>query len=99
LIPFKGDCTARVTLNVLAGTPHDVLDAVSFDHDGRTVRHALVTSPNAAAKIELELPLSADDYSVLGVTTPRMMCPAERNGSPDVRRLGIALGDVEIEPA
>lgn len=99
LIPFKGNCTAHVTLNVLVGTPHDVLDAVSFKHEGRTVRHTLVTSPNGGAKIELELPLSSDDYSVLGVATPRMMCPAERNGSPDARWLGIALGDMEIEPA
>ncbi|HEY0382755.1 MAG TPA: glycosyltransferase family A protein [Candidatus Elarobacter sp.] len=97
LIPFTGRCTARLTLDVLAGTPDDVLDAISFDRDGRTLPHAITASTPIATKVEVELPLDPDDYSVLGITTSRMVRPADRIAGGDGRVLGIALADVAIE--
>ncbi|HEV2739731.1 MAG TPA: glycosyltransferase family A protein [Candidatus Elarobacter sp.] len=98
LIPFKGDCNARLTLHILAGTPDEVLDAISFDRDGETLPHVVIAAPPQGARIEVELPLDAGDYSVLGITTTRMVRPADRVAGGDTRVLGIALGDVEIEP-
>jgi len=97
LIPFTGRCTARLTLDVLAGTPDAAVDAISFDRDGRTLPHIVASSVAHGTTIQVELPLDPDDYSVLGMTTPRMVRPAD-HGPGDTRVLGIALGDVAIEP-
>jgi hypothetical protein len=98
LIPFKGRCTARLTLDVLAGTPDAAVDALSFDRDGRTLPHVVASSGAHGTTIQVDLRLNPDDYSVLGMTTPRMVRPADR-APGDTRVLGIALGDVAIEPA
>jgi glycosyltransferase involved in cell wall biosynthesis len=98
LIPYRGDGMARLTLHVAMSTPAEVLDALSFDHDGRTISHTIDASRPHWAKLEVDLPLRIDDYSILGITTPRMFCPLEQSGSTDDRRLGIALGNIEIEP-
>jgi hypothetical protein len=42
------------------------------------------------------MPLRRGEYSVLGITTPRMVRPADRAEGADSRLLGIALGDVEL---
>jgi glycosyltransferase involved in cell wall biosynthesis len=99
LIPFTGDRTARLTLDVLAGTPGEVLDAISFDCEGRTLPHVIAASAPRGTRIDVELPLDPEDYSVLGMTTTRMVRPADRVDGGDTRVLGIALGDVAIEPA
>jgi hypothetical protein len=95
LIPFSGTCTARLTLNVLGGSD-DVVDALSFDDDGVTLAHVVAASTSYGCRIELEMPLRRDEYSVLGITTPRMVRPADRAEGADSRLLGIALGDVEL---
>ncbi len=97
LIPFRSERIARVALDVLAGTPNDVLDAVSFDHDGRNVPHVVAAAGAHGKRLELELQLSPGDYSVLGITTPHMFCPADRDPGGDVRRLGLALADITID--
>jgi glycosyltransferase involved in cell wall biosynthesis len=99
LIPFEGNCAARLKLNVLKETPPDVLDAMSFDQDGRTVPHVVDASAPDYTRVAVELHLRRDDYSILGITTPRMFRPDERMGSSDTRLLGIALGNIEIAPS
>ena len=98
LIPFTSGGPARVALDVIAGTPVENVNAISFDCDGRTVPHAVAAVTPFATTLELELPLSADDYTILGITTPRMLRPADDPASTDARLLGIALGDIRIEP-
>jgi len=98
LIPFKGDGPARLKLKVMPGTPPDVLAAVSFDQEGRTVPHVFIGSPSADSVVELEVQLRPDDCSVLGITTPQMFRPSERMQSSDTRLLGIALSDIEVAP-
>ena len=96
LIPFDGECTARLTLN-LFGASDEAVDALSFDHDGRTVPHVVAPSTPYCRRLELELPLKRDAYSVLGMTTPRMFRPADRIDGADSRLLGIALGNIELD--
>jgi len=95
LIPFEGTGAARLVLHVLDGTPDDVVDALSFDCDGRSIPHVRDDSTPGLTKLALEISLRPGDYSVLGITTARMFRPAD---GVDGRLLGIALGDVEIEP-
>lgn len=99
LIPFKGNCAAHLNLYVMKGTPTEVLDAMSFDQDGRTIPHVLDASAPDYTRVEVELRLRHHDYSILGITTPRMFRPDERMGSSDTRLLGIALGNIEIAPS
>lgn len=96
LIPFTGNCAANLSLHILKATPPDVLDAMSFDQDGRTIPHVLDTSALDYTKAEVKLRLSSRAYSILGITTPRMFRPSELIGSSDARLLGIALGNIEI---
>jgi hypothetical protein len=42
--------------------------------------------------------LQEADYSILTLHTPEMVCPNDRLGNGDLRRLGIAVSDVVIEP-
>jgi len=99
LIPFTSGRTARLALDVIAGTPVENVDAISFDRDGSTVPHVVAAATPYVTTLELELPLSTDDYTILGITTPRMVRPSDRPYSIDTRLLGIALGDIRIEPA
>jgi glycosyltransferase involved in cell wall biosynthesis len=96
LIPFKGDCAAHLSLYVKKGTPAEVLGAMSFDQDGQTIPHVLDASVPGYTRVEVDLRLRPHDYSILGITTPRMFQPDERTDRGDTRLLGIALGNVEI---
>ena len=99
LIPFKGDFLAYATLDVHEGTPEETLDALSVECEGRPIPHVIRRAGPAVRRIELAFPLKPDDYTVLGISTPRMFRPADRIPAGDTRRLGIALGNIEIDVA
>ena len=99
LIPFKSDCLAYATLDVREGTLEESLDAISVECEGRPIPHVIRRAAPAVRRIELAFPLKPDDYTVLRISTPRMFCPADRIPAGDTRRLGIALGEIEIDVA
>ena len=95
LIPYTYPGEVRITLCIpaIAVAP---LDNVRIEINGQPV-DCEIRHDNGNATMTLRTHLTSS-YSILTIYTPEMACPHERIGNGDIRRLGIALSDIAIEP-
>jgi glycosyltransferase involved in cell wall biosynthesis len=95
LLPYTHDGLARITLCLAAeGAPSW---AVRMSVNGEPCAFAVRHLAGGGHALVTESRLDPADYSVLALHTP-MFCPDETLANADFRRLGIALGDVILEP-
>jgi glycosyltransferase involved in cell wall biosynthesis len=97
LIPYTYRGKVRITLCVpaIAVAP---LGNVRIEIDGRPLAYEIHETKEGNQTVMLRTHLNESDYSILIVETPEMACPNEQIGNGDVRRLGIAVSDVMLEP-
>jgi len=70
---------------------------LSIAVNDRPVEHEIRKRGRGMAVV-FRAPLDRSDYSIVTVHTPHMFCPDELSGNGDRRRVGIAVGDIIIEP-
>ena len=96
LIPFTGG-NARVSIEVVASRPGLRLDEVGLYVEGRRVICTCDDFAGLGATIRAEISLSQTDCTILTLETP-MFFPRDYSETTDLRSLGVAVGDIILEP-
>lgn len=96
LIPYTGD-RARLAIEVRGGHPHSDLREISLFVEEQKVSYAVESGGGGESRLVADIALNPADETVLTLETP-MFCPSELGINEDQRRLGIAVGNVVIEP-
>jgi hypothetical protein len=97
LIPYSG-AAARVAIEVVATLPETDLADVAVFVEGQEVGCAVEAGERGAAWLRFTAPLKSADYTIVGLYTPVMGRPAELLAGPNNRKVGIAVGDIVLEP-
>ena len=96
LIPCTGR-RARIAIEVIAKPPRSELQEVAFFAEEQKIDYAIESDARGVSWLVADIPLRASGYSILTLETP--MFRASEIGAPeDTRRLGIAVGDIVLEP-
>ncbi len=94
LIPYTSSGEVQITLCLpIVGK----VTTLSIAVNDRPVEHEIRKRGRGMAVV-FRAPLDRSDYSIVTVHTPHMFCPDELSGNGDRRRVGIAVGDIIIEP-
>jgi glycosyltransferase involved in cell wall biosynthesis len=97
LIPCTGE-RARISIEVVAHKAVPGIYSVSVSVDGTRVSHDLETRSDSSRWLVFETDLKPADETILTLHTPAMFRPDEIYGNEDLRRLGIPVADIIIEP-
>jgi glycosyltransferase involved in cell wall biosynthesis len=97
LIPFHGN-SARITIQIFAINPALRLKDLKVYLGGLALRTKVVRSLAGIKYLVFDVSLKNDDYTVLCLDAPTFQPCAIDRLCPDLRRLGIAVGDIIIEP-
>jgi glycosyltransferase involved in cell wall biosynthesis len=97
LIPFAGDIEARITLHLLDQDPKGI-DRIRLTLNGDAIEHRTRRNPPDRVDLDLIGRLRREKPSVLQLILPESLCPAEIDGAPDRRRLGVALLGFTVSP-
>ncbi len=96
LIPYTYPGEAQITLCMppIALAP---LETIRIEVNGDPVDYT-IHKTRRLSTVTLRAQLKQSDYSILTLHTPAMTCPNERLGNGDLRRIGIPVSDIIIEP-
>jgi glycosyltransferase involved in cell wall biosynthesis len=97
LIPFTYAGRVRMTL-LTPGVAVPPISNVSFEINGEGTDYSIGETEGGVTTVMFQAILKESDYSILTVYTPDMACPHDKVGNGDFRLLGIAVGDIVIEP-
>lgn len=97
LIPYTGRWV-RITICVAHQPPNSQLGDVSVFVEERKIEHAIGAEAGQISSLVFCARLSRSDYTVITLHTPVMFCPDDCYGNGDKRRLGLAVGDIVIDP-
>ena len=97
LIPYTGK-SARLAIDVFGKPPGTDLAEIAVAIEGEPLRFRVENVTNAAERLTTEIPLAADDYTIITLVTP-MFRPSDAGLGADPRRLGIAVTDMMLEPS
>jgi glycosyltransferase involved in cell wall biosynthesis len=96
LIPYACQREVQITL-CISPTVLAPLRNIRIGINGHPVDYE-IHGRNRIPTVVIRTTLQEADYSILTLHTPEMVCPNDRLGNGDLRRLGIAVSDVVIEP-
>jgi glycosyltransferase involved in cell wall biosynthesis len=96
LIPYTGH-RARITIEVIARNPDKRLEELSLLVEGRPANHSHERDNDGLAHLVADIPLQSADYTVLTLHAPTFR-PRDLGLNEDDRLLGIAVGDMVLEP-
>jgi glycosyltransferase involved in cell wall biosynthesis len=96
LIPYTGD-RARLAVEVIAHNPNRRLEELSLFVEERPANYMIETDSKGVSHFVANIPLQPADYTVLMFEAPTFR-PSDIGLSEDGRELGIAVGDVVLEP-
>jgi glycosyltransferase involved in cell wall biosynthesis len=96
MIPYTGG-GANIAIEVVAMLPETDLGAVAVFVEDREVDCA-VEAGAGGGWLRFRAPLKPSDCTVLELHTPAMARPAELLGRRNNRKVGIAVGDIVLEP-
>ena len=97
LIPYTGTA-ARIAIEVVATLPQTDLAGVSVFVENQEVGCAVEAGEEGTYWLRFTTRLKSDDYTIVGLHTPAMGRPAELLGRRNNRKVGIAVGDIVLEP-
>ena len=96
LVPYTGQ-HARIAIEVIAKPPRSELQDVALLVEDQKIDYAIEIDARGVLWLVSDIPLRASDYLILTLETPTFR--ANEIGAPeDTRKLGIAVGDIVIEP-
>ena len=96
LIPYTGH-RARMAVEVIAQNPSKRPEELSLFVEDRPASYAIERIPNGTSHLVADIPLQSADYTVLTMHAPTFR-PSDLGLGEDHRLLGIAVGDVVLEP-
>jgi hypothetical protein len=82
----------------VATLPQTDLAGVSVLVEDQQVDCAVEAGERGGSWLRFTAPLKPADYTIAGLHTPVMGRPAELLGRPNKRKVGIAVGDIVLEP-
>jgi hypothetical protein len=95
LIPYTGK-SAWLAVEIFAKPPGTDLATIMLAIEDEPVRCRV--DKDGSERLVAEIPLAADDYTIVTLVTP-MFCPRDAGLGADVRKLGVAVTDIVLEPA
>lgn len=98
LIPFTGR-GARIAIQVLTLRPDSDPEQVSAFVEGKKVDRSIDIDGSGTKWLSFFAPLSQSDCTIASLHVPFMFRPDDIHGNGDRRRLGLAAGDIVLEPA
>ena len=96
LIPYTGK-SARLAIEVFAMPPGTDLAEIAVTVEGKPLQCRVEKAANGPEQLTVEIPLAADDYTIVTLVTP-MFRPSDVGLGGDSRKLGIAVTDIVLEP-
>jgi hypothetical protein len=96
LIPYTGR-GARIAIEVIVRPPRSELQAVALFAEDQGIDYAIETDARGVSWLVADISLRESDYSILTLETP-MICASEIGAPEDMRKLGIAVGEIVLEP-
>jgi glycosyltransferase involved in cell wall biosynthesis len=96
LIPYTGKA-ARFAIDVFARPPGTDLAEIAVTIEGEPAQCRVEKAAGGAERLAVEIPLAADDYTIVTLITP-MFRPSDAGLGEDSRKLGIAVTDMVLEP-
>jgi glycosyltransferase involved in cell wall biosynthesis len=96
LIPYTGK-SARLAIEVFAKPPGTDLAEIAVAVEDEPLRFQVEKAANGPERLVAEMPLAADDYTIVTLVTP-MFRPSDLGLGADSRKLGIAVADIVLEP-
>jgi hypothetical protein len=96
LIPFTGRF-ARVSIEILFKNPGVPIEELLLYVEECPANSKIVPGPAGEVHLVAEIPLQPADYTVLTVNAPTFR-PIEIGLGEDQRKVGVAVGEIAIEP-
>jgi glycosyltransferase involved in cell wall biosynthesis len=96
LIPYSGH-RARVSIEVIFKNPGVRIEELLLHVEERPVDSKIETDAAGTSHLIAEIPLQPADYTVLTVNAPTFR-PIDQGLGADRRTIGIAVGDIAVEP-
>jgi hypothetical protein len=96
LIPYAGRF-ARISVEVLFKNPSVRVEELSLYVEEHPANYKIKTGSAGAFYLVAEIPLQRADYTVLSMSAPTFR-PIDIGLGEDRRKIGIAVGDIVIEP-
>ena len=97
LLPYSGE-DAGIAIEVVAALPETDLAQVRVFVEEQPVGVTVEERAGGGHWLRFAAPLRAADYTIVGLHTPVMGRPAELLGRRNKRKVGIAVGDIVLEP-
>lgn len=98
LVPFTGDCNARITLHLSAHDPGKLIDEIRITFNGREADHRIYCNDPSVIYLEFVGRILLERPSAAELALPRSYCPAESGASADRRNLGVIMFGFTIAP-
>jgi hypothetical protein len=96
LIPYSGSA-ARISLEIVLRNPTVPMDKLTLEVEGRPADLKIETNEAGIPHLVSDIALRPADYSVLTIHAP-IYRPAELGLGDDRRKLGVAIGDIVVDP-
>jgi glycosyltransferase involved in cell wall biosynthesis len=96
LIPYSG-AAARISLEIVLQNPTVPMDKLTLEVEGRPVDLKIETNEAGISHLVSDIALRPADYTVLTINAPTHR-PAEMGLGDDRRKLGVAIGDILVDP-
>ena len=77
--------------------PGTDLAEIAVTVEGKPLQCRVEKAANGPEQLTVEIPLAADDYTIVTLVTP-MFRPSDVGLGGDSRKLGIAVTDIVLEP-
>jgi hypothetical protein len=87
---------ARVTIHIPTTSPS--VQSVIVSVGDETVSHQLAVNPDGSASLAFDARLHRSAATVITLYTPYMFRPDQVHHNGDMRRVGVAVGDIVVEP-